>query len=292
MVGVLQVINKKDGVFSPYDESLLMAFANHAAISIDNAQLIEHYLEKEKMKQCLKIAKDIQEGFLPKEVPQVPGLDIHGWGLSCEETGGDYYDFIPFPDGKLGLVIGDVAGHGIGSALLMATARAFLKVLMIKSEDLSDILYQMNNLLEKDMSEGRFMTMFLGMVNGGKRSFNYSSAGHDSTLIFFKNTGQFERLESTGLPLGILMDQEYPEGKSLSLSPGDILVLLTDGVWEAKNQKGEKFGLERLCSIIKDSRYKKAQQIIDEIYQGIKNFCEESPQKDDITLVIAKIKPK
>ena len=182
VVGVLESLNKKEGIFTEYDESLLSAFSHQAAIALDNARLAQVYLEKEKLKKSLEIARDVQQSLLPSQSPEIEGLEIYAVCKSCDETGGDYFDFIELGNNQIGFAIGDVSGHGIGAALFMGMSRMLLRT-FARSENLPDnVLNLMNNPLEADMGES-FMTLFYGVLNTKDWGFSYASAGHDEPII-------------------------------------------------------------------------------------------------------------
>lgn len=288
VIGVVQVLNKRNGVFTAYDEGLVLALGSHAAVALDNARLVKHFVEKQMMAQALQIAREIQIGLLPKESPKIAGLEIAGWSKACDETGGDYYDFIAMPDGRLGIVIGDVSGHGVGAALLMASARAFLRGLIQSLPDPSDVLFRVNNLLAQDMEAGRFMTLLLGILDPKDRTFVYTSAGHDAPMLLRAATGQSVELESTGFPLGIIEDGDFPKAQAFRLEPGDLLLFTTDGVWEAMDNEHNSFGRERTSACLARNRGLPALEIIERIYGEQLEFIRGAPQHDDITMVLVK----
>jgi sigma-B regulation protein RsbU (phosphoserine phosphatase) len=267
---------------------LLTAIGKQAGIAVERAMLFEHYLEKEKMKQALEIAQNIQKTLLPSGVPEHFEYDIVGWNLTCDETGGDYYDFLELPGQRLGVTVGDVSGHGIGAALLMATARAFLKALAIKCNEITTVINELNKLLEQDMEEDKFMTLFYGEIDIKQLKLRYVNAGHEAPFLYRKHKNTFETLESTGIPLGMMDDFEYQEGQEIELEMGDILVLSTDGITEAMNPEGEQFGAERLREVIQQGVNKSANQIVKDCYDQLQKFCRGTPQRDDLTLVIIK----
>ncbi len=287
IVGVIQVLNKRGSAFNDYDETLLAALASHAAVSIDNAQLMEHFIEKERMRQSLEIARDIQRHLLPREAPQISNFQIAGWTLPCDETGGDYYDFVPAGEGGLGIAVGDVSSHGIGPALLMTTARAFLRSLVRQGKDPAGVLGVMNDLLVRDMTDGRFMTMFYGVLRTADRVLEYSSAGHEPPLLVRPKEKSFEELKSAGCPLGILDGVEYPVAQQ-RIQPDEFLVLSTDGIQESMNEAHEKFGRQRVADIICANADADVAAIIRKVHEAVVAFCGGAPQRDDLTLVIVK----
>jgi sigma-B regulation protein RsbU (phosphoserine phosphatase) len=293
VVGVLQVLNKKQGVFNTYDEYLLKALANHAAIALDNAQLIIHYSEKQKLEQSMSIAREIQQSLLPLIPPQFKYYDIFGINQSCEETGGDYFDFIQISDTETAIIVGDVSGHGLGSALVMVSARSSLIGLVEMKLDISEVLYRLNNQLERDMNKAtsgseHFMTLLLGVLDHRSHEFYYTSAGHDPPILYRKEFQVIEELESTGLPLGMFGNSEFPKSSPLSIAVGDIFLCATDGLWESKNSQNEDFGKDRIIDILREFSDKGAQDLIKIILKKLEDFTQTAPQKDDITLIILK----
>lgn len=286
IIGVVQVLNKRDGIFTSYDESLLLALGSHAAVALNNARLVQHYLEKQMLKQSLVLAQGIQRRLLPRDFPKLPGFQVRGWTQAADETGGDYYDTLMLPDGNVVIVIGDVSGHGIGPALIMATTRAFLRSLCQTYRDPSEVLFRLNNLLVNDVDSGAFVTLFLGILDTKTGEFVYTSAGHDPPLLYQAATGQFVELDSTGLPLGLINDTDFPSAKSPSLQPGDLVMLTTDGVWEAMNGANEAYGRERLKKRILTDLAKSADDMMQSIYEDVKSFCGPVPQRDDITMLV------
>jgi phosphoserine phosphatase len=289
LIGVIQVLNKHDGPFTAYDEQLLGAFSTHAAIALDSARLIQHYIEKQKMEQAMEIAREIQQSLFPKSHPAIAGYEVAGRTWPCDQTGGDYYDYIQFPDGSLGLVVADVTGHGIGPALLMSEARAVVRALASRMSSVAEVLTRANAFLAEDFEAGRFVTMFLGQLAPKEGRFRYSSAGHGEPVVYRRATGEFLELESTGPPLAVVPDAEFPEGEAVTLAPGDLLVITTDGVEEAMNAGREQFGKERLRQAVLQRSREPAQDILTGIYEETIGFIGPAPRQDDITLVVVKV---
>lgn len=288
VMGVIQVLNKQGEAFDDYDVSLLMALGSHAAIALDNERLVQHYLDKQKLKQALEIAREIQQALIPKSAPESSAFDVRGLSIAADETGGDFYDYLPLPGGKIGLVVADVVGHGIGAALLMATARAFLRALGLTEHDPAKVLFSLNNLLARDLDSGRFVTLLYGILDPETRTLVYSSAGHDSPTLYRASSDDFVELDSTGLPLGIMADMDFPNADPIRLGPGDILALTTDGVWEAPNAAGEAFGRERMKEAMRGARGRDAQAVVTGVHDALMGFLGEVKPKDDVTLVVVK----
>ncbi len=290
VVGVVQVLNKNNGEpFTAYDEYLLGAFASQAAVSIDNNQLIQHYLEKQKIQQALQIACEIQQRLLPEHPPELSRFDLAARSQACDETGGDYYDFLRLGPDQLGLVLGDVCGHGVGAALLMATARATLRALVdAGSGSISQVFARVNNLLEGDMEDEQFMTMFYGMVNLPGNSLIYTNAGHDSPLMYKAEQDEFTELESTSFPLGMFEEADFPCSPEIPIEVRDVLLVMTDGIWEVMNPEDEPFGRDRVREVLRQFKDTSAQQIADGLYEAADNFRGSAPVRDDMTIMVLK----
>ncbi len=267
---------------------LLTAIGKQAGVAIERNTLFAHYLEKEKIKQELKIAQNIQKSLLPRSIPKNFAFDLVAWNLTCDETGGDYYDYFELSEDRIGITIGDVSGHGVGAALIMATARAFLKAIVRKAKNIPSVMTELNQLLSQDIESDKFMTLLYGELDTKKMVFRYASAGHEGPLLYRKKDGQFGTYESTGVPLGMMEDYIYEDQLEVTMGIGDILVLSTDGIIESMNPQGEQFGMDRFQKLIKDSSDKSANQIIRDCYDQLQKFCQGAPQRDDLTLLILK----
>ena len=286
VVGVVQVLNKMGGPFTAYDESLLLALASHAAIALDQAELIQHYVEKKKMAAALEVAREIQASVLPTESPWIEGFDIHGHCWPCDETGGDYYDFISLPNDKLGIAVGDVTGHGIGSALLMMASRSLLRAVVSVQPDLGESMTLVNDLLSEDVQEGMFLTLFYGALDPEKRTISFLSAGHEPGLLCRVNTGEIEQLQSGCPPMGVMVGMDFARPQTITLNKGDLLFLCTDGATEAGSPDfGELFGRERLHNMLLASLDKPAEQVVHAVNEAVRKFSGHLPLKDDLTLV-------
>jgi len=251
----------------------------------------EHFLEKQLLQHELGIAKDVQTSLMPDGDPESPNTDISGWNLPCDATGGDYYDFVPLDDGRLAIVLGDVTGHGLGPALIMAATRSYLRSIIQGTQDPGEILSGMNELLCSDLQDGRFVTMFLCVLDPGTGAVTYSSAGHESPLILRGDSDDIDELDSTGVPLGCLDGESYENGPRVRLGVGDMLVILTDGVFEAMNADKVLFGHERLCRTLRSSMARPAAEVIKTLHRAVEVFRGKAQQQDDITMVVVKMAP-
>ena len=246
--------------------------------------------ERETMMQSLALAKEIQQQLLPEKPPVCPGFELAGKSLYCDETGGDYFDFIELEKSGhklLGLAVGDVSGHGIGAALVMAAARGILRSLADRHTTwLTPLFDNLNLHLSHDTADAYFMTLFYGVIDPDKQTLRWMSAGH-APVFLYKN-GLIEELESSGIPLGIIADTDYQTTSTLHFSSGDLLLIGTDGIWETRNPAGDMFGTERVCLLLKEHAALDAQAITEKIIDALIAFREDCPQDDDITLVVIK----
>jgi sigma-B regulation protein RsbU (phosphoserine phosphatase) len=243
--------------------------------------------ERMKMRESLQLAMEVQQALLPKGSPDLEGFDISGVCNFCDETGGDYYDFLQ--DGPyLGIVVGDVTGHGIAPALLMATARALLRSHALMAESLAGLLSDVNRHLTGDSSEGRFMTLFCLVIDSERQELHWASAGHDPALVYSAARDEFSELPGKDIPLGIEADWTYHERSRQGFETGEVIVIGTDGVWETRNEAGEQFGTERLKEVVRRSAARTAAEIQDAVTQAVEAFRGERAQQDDVTLVVVK----
>jgi sigma-B regulation protein RsbU (phosphoserine phosphatase) len=218
----------------------------------------------------------------------LPGCDVAGASEPASFAGGDCYDYLPLPDRSTGLVVGDVSGHGLGAALVMAMLHVHLRSLAKMHSDLGEIVAQANRFL-LDEEEGVFVTLFLGALDPATRWLRYVSAGHPTGYVLDREGCVRARLESTSIPLGILADAEFPMGESVQLEHGDLVLLLTDGIPEATSPSGEMFGIERILRLVRDCRKAPAQEILHRLYDQAREFSGGEKVVDDMTSIVVKI---
>lgn len=288
IVGVLQVLNKVRGSFDPWDHELIKTFGAQVGVAVQRQLLLEHYAEKQRIQQDLSIARDIQQGLLPRADIRVDGFDMAGWNKPADETGGDCYDYLTLPDGRVALTIADATGHGIGPALMMAECRALFRATTSLSCDLKEVVGRMNNLLTEDLPDDRFVTAFFGLLNPQTKTLTFLSAGHGPLIKYTRSDDRFEELGAHGPPLGIMADIDWPAPDSFAMAPGDIMVLITDGFFEWRNAGGEPFGTKRLLETIRAERDVSCAEIIRRLHQTVVRFIGDRPQDDDLTAVIIK----
>jgi PAS domain S-box-containing protein len=244
-------------------------------------------------KKSLALAGEIQKSLLPQKSPKIRGLDIAGKNITCDEIGGDYFDFLwdlECQDNHFDVVVGDVTGHGVDAALLMTSARAFLRMRASQCGGISQIITEMNRHLTLDiLNTGRFMTMFYMSIDVENKNLSWVRAGHDPAIIYDPRLDQFEELKGTGLALGVDESYIFEENSKTDLTPEQIIAIGTDGIWETFNKQGEMFGKMRFREIIRENAHMGSSDILDAIYKGIDTFSIGAKKEDDITLVIIKI---
>lgn len=232
--------------FAKADRELFEALARQAAIALKNARLLQQAEERARMKAELTLAAEIQGDLLPAEAPRVPGLEIAGRCLPCEELSGDTFDFVVLEDGRLLLYVADVTGHGVGPALLAAEVRGEIRALAGIEPDPGAILRRVHENLRQTVDPGRFLTLFLALLEPQSRRLRFASAGHSEVLLLNQGEGRF--LGNTGPPLGVDVDVEHQTQELADLAPGTVLVAFSDGLVEARNADGECFGQDRLIA--------------------------------------------
>jgi sigma-B regulation protein RsbU (phosphoserine phosphatase) len=255
-------------------------------------RMIRDLRDRMRLRTALSVAMEVQQKLLPLEAPQVEGLDLAGFSAYCDETGGDYYDYLLLDkEGAKGVVVavGDVIGHGIGAALLMAEARAILHSRVTSCDRLGDLLTHLNDLLVSDMMAGRFMTVFLWGIDARRQTACWASAGHDPAIIYDPKADRFEETGLGDVPLGIEAEVAYEEHQYGPIRPGQVIVLGTDGVWETVNGQGEMFGKARLQESIRSAHQGSALEIAAAISRDLNGFRGGIRQRDDVTLVVIKV---
>ncbi len=237
----------------------------------------------------LSIAQQIQERLYPQSAPTIPGYDIAGAAFPAQQVGGDYYDFLEMADHYLGIAVGDASGHGVGAALVSAQTRALLRALVISHHSVDEIITLANRVLTAGMKDAHFITLFVARLNPRTGSFVYTSAGHEAGYILDAANELKAELNSTGIPLGVIADCEFPISVGLKLAPGDIVILPTDGIREARPGEESFFGAERLMSVVRANREKPARQIVAAVERAVRDHCCPHPPPDDFSLVVLKV---
>jgi sigma-B regulation protein RsbU (phosphoserine phosphatase) len=287
LIAVLTAYNKRQGAqFSDEDQRLLAIIAAQSAQVLENARLAEDEKALQRMREEVRLASKIQEELLPKVPPKIAGYDIAGASYSAQVVGGDYFDFIPAEGNRLAVTLGDVSGKGLPASLLMANVQATLRGQTLLTPPANICLQRSNTLLYRSTSSDKFVTLFYGLLDPVAHTLTYANAGHDSPKLLGAD-GNMRRLEAGGVVLSILEHFPYEEAL-LTLAPGDLLVLYSDGVTEAGNTQQEFFGEPRLMEVIRQHRNAPAVEIIEHIVAAVRAHAGAADQTDDITLVVVK----
>ncbi len=268
----------------------------------DSSGAISHYIsvvkdvtEQKKLQEQesqLALARAIQQQFYRVSPPKVSGLEIAGTAFPAHQTGGDYFDFIALPENNIGLALGDVCGHGIGSALLMVDLRACLRAFSWKSADLGEVFTLLNDAIVCDLEDQSFATLVFCRLNPISRTFAYASAGHVPGYILDAGGAVRRVLDATDVPLGLFRERTYSCSEEIQLHPGEMLALLTDGITEAQRPDQAEFGVDRALQFLRDHREESAQKIVEGLHRAVREFSDGLPQSDDITALICKCLPE
>jgi sigma-B regulation protein RsbU (phosphoserine phosphatase) len=254
--------------------------------------MVPQLADRIRLRESLSLAMQVQQRLLPSGAPQVEGLDVAGRSIYCDETGGDYYDFLDLTQlgpRRLGVAVGDVTGHGIAAALLMATGRALLRIRAAGPGSLAEMMSDINRQLAADTGGNRFMTLVYLLVDSQTRTLRWVCAGHDPPITYDPASGEFGELRGGGIPLGITAEWRYEEFSSPAPPDEQIVVIGTDGIWEARNPAGDMFGKERLRRIIRENAQRDAREISVAVTDALAAFRRTRAQEDDVTLVVVKV---
>ncbi len=288
-LGVLAVADKESrdgGVldFTPTDARLLSLFANQAAAAIETARLHREAIEKERIERELELAAAIQREILPRSLPQVEGVELAAANVPTRQVGGDYYDLFPLSGGRLGFLVADVSGKGVPAALLVSTVHAAVHLQIDEAKSVVDLVSRIDRHLRRFAATRKFLTLFFGLIEPDTGRFRYVSAGHNPALLVRKS-GELVRLESTGVPLGMLPGASWTEA-TLEIGTGDLLCVYTDGVTEAVDGRDQEFGLERLSELVTRDAALPVRELCDAVLAAVADFARGMPQYDDQTLLL------
>jgi serine phosphatase RsbU (regulator of sigma subunit) len=272
--------------FSREDLNLLTVMANVAAIRIEHARLNEIEEAERAMAKDMEQAALIQKGLLPSAPPLIAGLDIAGKTTACRTVGGDYFDYLTFPDGRVGVLVGDVAGKGMPASLLMSSLQARVQVLFEEADDLARKITRLNKAICSNCPDNRFITFFMTVIDPVTGSLVFTNAGHNPPLVI-RAAGGFDTLKGGGVILGILPSAVYKETMA-QMQAGDVLVMFSDGVTEAANPADEDFGEDRLGRLVESLRDRPAAEIVEAIETAVCDFTQGAPAADDITVVVVR----
>jgi len=287
LVGVLEALNKCAGSFSEDDTALLTALADQAGVALERARLLEEFLAKRRLEHEMELARDIQTGLLPHDPPALDGFDLAGWSQPSEYAGGDFFDIFRWGDGRVGLMLGDAVGHGVGPALLAAETRALVRALALRESRPEAVLCDTNRLLAADVGEGRFVTLALTVADAAAGTVSYASAGQ-GPLVLMRADGRYEQFNATGLPLGILPDAPTEAGEPIELAPGDVFLLISDGIFECETADGGDIGIDRVLENVREHMDGPAESVIRALEDLTESVSPDGRFRDDRTIVVTK----
>jgi len=285
ILGAVILFGGTERAFTAGDLKLLNAIAQQAAPAIEISRLYQVALENARIEHELKLARQVQESLLPAELPKISGWSFDTRWRPAWEVSGDFYDLIEEPDGKLGLVIGDVTGKGLSASLFMVFARSAVRASIGKGLAPVEIMANSNRLIGQESHEGLFATLFFAQLNPASGELTFSNAGHPLPLLVPHDGREILALRSRGMPLGALLDSPY-EQHALVLQPGDSVLFYTDGVTETFDANGDEFGEERLLQVLRENRGASPGQVLDAVEQAVFHHSSGGKASDDLTLLI------
>jgi phosphoserine phosphatase len=290
-VGVLQIINKLDGIFDDEDERVAAALAAQCAVALQRVRLTQKMLLTEKLDREITVAREIQMGTLPSEMPSISGFDVAGIFHPADQTGGDLFDFVPLDDDRLIILMGDATGHGIGPALSATQVRAMNRVALRLDADLDSTFVHINDQLTDDLPDDRFVTAFLGLLEGRENRIHFHSGGQGPLMHFTGADSEIEWMPPTTFPLGFMPQTDLKPASILEMAPGDVLGLISDGVYEYENEIGRQFGQSGVAEIIRRHHHRPMSEVVDIMLRSVRDYGASSPQADDITIVLIRRLP-
>ena len=286
-VGVMQVLNKAQGVFDAADETLAQALAAQCAVALARVQLTAALLESEKMRQELELARVVQMSTLPAQLPVLPGYDMHATFLPASQTGGDTYDLALTAQGLL-VVLGDATGHGIAPALSVTQMHAMLRMALRLGANLETAFRQVNDQLAATLPAGDFVTAFIGLLDAAAHRLRFLSGGQGPILHFCAAEGACVAYKATSFPMGAMPLAKLRPAIEISLAPDDVLVLLTDGIYEYADATGAQFGVQRVEQVLREHYRGDSATLARHLLQAVRDFARGAPQDDDVTMVLLK----
>lgn len=291
LVGVMQVLNRRGGPFRPEDQRVATALAAQCAVALQRHRLLAEMVEKEKMRRELEVAREIQMCFLPRQIPEIPGYEITGWSRPADLTGGDVFDAVRAGDDRAVLLLGDATGHGVGPALSVTQVRSMLRMAIRLNADLDATARHINDQLSDDLTDNRFVTVFLAVLDASTHRMRYHAAGQAPILHLDGATGDCRALGSTTMPMGLL--DGLPKGKAVEveLGPGDVFAVLTDGIYERESPAGDMLGTDRVVELLREYHDRPIGALADAIVDEADRFGAGSPQADDMTILLIRRRP-
>jgi phosphoserine phosphatase len=290
LLGVMQWLGENVGQFDEHDEWVGPALAAQCAVAIQHSRMTDELLANAILHQEVTVAREIQMSTLPDEMPDVEGYDLHGMFIPTDHTGGDLYDLVVL-DNKLFMLLGDATGHGFGPALSATQMQAMLRVSFRLGANLDEAYMQVNNQLEEDLPDDRFITAFMGFLDPRTHEVKYHSGGQGPILHFRAATGECEWHAPTNFPVGVMPLDGLDRAARLALEPGDVLALISDGIYEYTALDGSQFGEDRVAEIMKQGYERPMAELGRSLVDAAFEFGGEAPQADDITLVMVRRLP-
>lgn len=289
LVGVLQVLNKRAGSFDAHDEQVASALAAQCAVALQRTQLIEALVSGERLKQEISVAREIQMSTLPRAMPTLAGYEVAGSFHPADETGGDTFDVAPLPDDRLFLMMGDATGHGIGPALSVTQMQAMLRLALRLGTGLDAAYRHVNNQLESDLPPERFVTGFIGMLDARAHTLEFHAPGQGPILHFRAASGTVDRGLPTTFPLGAFPVEQAKPARTLALGPGDVVALISDGIYEWPAVDGSEFGVERVEDLLCEHHGLPVARLASLIHEHAAAFG--AAQADDVTILLLRRLP-
>ena len=291
VLGVMQWLGAETGQFDKHDEWVGPALAAQAAVAIQHAYMTDELLANAILSQEVAVAREIQMSTLPDVMPEVPGYDLHGHFQPTDHTGGDLFDLVVL-DGKLFMLLGDATGHGFGPALSATQLQAMLRVSFRLGAGLDQAYMHVNNQMAEDLPDDRFITAFMGFLDPEIHRVSYHSGGQGPILHFHAANGACDWHKPTSFPVGIMEMEEPQASASLQLEPGDILALISDGIYEYARPDGEEFGEDRVAEVFRTNHDRSMSELGSTLVKAVMDFGGDAPQADDITLVLVRRLPQ
>ncbi len=291
LVGVLQVVNRREGVFNADDEAVAGALAAQCAVALQRMQMTQQLLATEKLRQEISVAREVQMGTLPKSPPQLPDYDFAGLFKPTDDTGGDTYDFVPCDDGRIFVLMGDATGHGIGPALSATQVRAMLRVAQRLGASLDEAFRHINDQLVVDLAEDRFVTAFLGQLDPRNHQLHYHSGGQGPLLHFRAADLSCDYQPPTTFPMGAMTLPALKPAKVAHLAPGDVFALISDGVYEYMDAQERQFGEDGVADVLRRYHDRPMPYLLGRLMEALREFGQGAPQLDDVTVVLIRRLP-
>lgn len=288
LVGVLQLLNRKGGVFSVADEQVALAVAAQCAVALQRVRLVADMVARKKLEHEMALAHEAQQRVFPTAMPAIPGYDIAAWSRQADQTGGDIYDVISLDGHRHLLLLGDATGHGLAPALSITQFRAMLRMAVRMGASLDAAYASINEQLVEDLPGNKFVTAFLGLFDASAHTVTYHSGGQGPLLHFHAATGECEWREATTFPMGMLGGLPLDRPQTFDLAAGDVIVLASDGVLEYPNTADEQFGTARFGDLMRETQGRTMAALIDAVRQSVEQFGAGVTQPDDMSMLALK----